>query len=344
MWVSLDPPDSERTVRRGDLIIDNDFQGYNKWKGHCDKIIGTTANVFAASCRGRAHAQRGKFRDDSFDMRHIEEPGWYILAVADGAGSAKYSRKGSEIACRITVNVIESKIKNGVFDDEFDADCEKIRNTFYGDPCEISIEKFCGKHLYHVLAEACVTARKEILQEVKEMNKTPDQKVSERDYHTTILLAICKKLKNGGWFIGSFGIGDGMIAIYSRESLSLMTIADSGDYAGETNFLASNRVWDVSNDPGKIIRRFKAVVVPDFTALFLMTDGVSDAIFPTEVMLNDTSIWTDFWMKLTKGEKNTFSKVDFSKKTAAKQLLKWLEFKVPGSHDDRTLIVLQPHQ
>ena len=341
MWIPQDPPESEMTIQRGECKIADD-PGYNKWKGHCDKIDGKSAKVFAASCRGRSHAQKRKFRDDSFDIRYIEESDWYVLAVGDGAGSAKYSRKGSEIACRVSVETIESKIRSGVFGDEFDNDCEKIRKAYYGETCELSIEKFCGKHLYHVLAEACVTARREIQEEVKEMNKTPEQTVSERDYHTTILLAICKKLENGDWFIGSFGIGDGVIAIHSPKSLNLMNVTDSGDYAGETSFLTSKKVWDVSDDPNKIIRRFKAVVVPDFTALFLMTDGVADAIFNTENMLQDTKVWAKFWTRLTKGEETAFSNINFRCKDAEQQLLEWLEFKVPGYHDDRTLIILQP--
>ena len=344
MWTSHDPPESELIVRRGGQIINNDPQGYHKWEGHTDNKFGATANVFAASCRGRSHAHNKKFRDDSFDIRYIDESGWYVLAVADGAGSAKYSRKGSEIACRISADIIETKIKKGEFNEEFDADCEKIRKDSYGVTCKKSVEKFCGKHLYHILAEACVNARNAILEEVNAMNQTPDQRVSERDYHTTILLTICKKLQNSEWFIGSFGIGDGMIAYYSPGSRDLMTVTDCGDYAGETTFLTTNQVWDVSDDPNKIIRRFKAVVVPDFTALFLMTDGVSDAIFPTEAMLDDSNTWDEFWKKLTKGEENSFSQVDFQSETAAQQLLEWLEFKVPGYHDDRTLIVLQPNK
>ena len=53
--------------------------------------------VIAASERGRSHANEGKFRDDHFLIKTGPEAnGWLFFAVADGAGSAKYSREGSK--------------------------------------------------------------------------------------------------------------------------------------------------------------------------------------------------------------------------------------------------------
>lgn len=66
-------------------------------------------DIVAASKRGRSHAQEGKPRDDYFRMEHMDN-GWYIMAVADGAGSAKYSRQGSKIACDEAVSYCMSKL------------------------------------------------------------------------------------------------------------------------------------------------------------------------------------------------------------------------------------------
>ena len=66
-------------------------------------------DIVAASKRGRSHAQEGKPRDDHFRMEHMDN-GWYIMAVADGAGSAKYSRQGSTIACDEAVSHCMSKL------------------------------------------------------------------------------------------------------------------------------------------------------------------------------------------------------------------------------------------
>jgi hypothetical protein len=66
-------------------------------------------DIVAASKRGRSHAQEGKPRDDHFKLKHMDN-GWYIISVADGAGSAKFSREGSQIACNIVVDYCQSQL------------------------------------------------------------------------------------------------------------------------------------------------------------------------------------------------------------------------------------------
>ena len=70
-------------------------------KDHTDhkRVVGPLRNIIAASKRGRAHAHSGTFRDDDFSIQFNESTGWYMIAVADGAGSAQYAREGARIAC-----------------------------------------------------------------------------------------------------------------------------------------------------------------------------------------------------------------------------------------------------
>jgi hypothetical protein len=72
---------------------------------------GPRKDIVAASQRGRSHAQEGKARDDHFKLIYCDESDWYIIAVADGAGSAKCFRKGSEIACETVVGHCLEKLK-----------------------------------------------------------------------------------------------------------------------------------------------------------------------------------------------------------------------------------------
>ena len=53
--------------------------------------------LVVASKRGRSHAHQGGARDDDFYTLPLPND-WQVIAVADGAGSAKFARKGSEIA------------------------------------------------------------------------------------------------------------------------------------------------------------------------------------------------------------------------------------------------------
>ena len=66
--------------------------------------------VIAASVRWRSHANVGKPRDDAFHFAFDKNSGWNFVAVADGAGSAKYSRKGSELATQTVVKELQEKL------------------------------------------------------------------------------------------------------------------------------------------------------------------------------------------------------------------------------------------
>ncbi len=81
--------------------------------------------------------------------------------------------------------------------------------------------------------------------------------------------------------------------------------------------------------------RIRMSIVPDFTALMLMTDGISDPFFETDANLERKEKWDGLWADLCRT-------VDFSddNENAAGQLLDWLDFWSPGNHDDRTIAIL----
>jgi hypothetical protein len=66
-------------------------------------------HLVVASKRGRSHANVGSFRDDDYAFKHFEDTGWSVVAVSDGAGSAKLSREGSRIATTEIINYFEQK-------------------------------------------------------------------------------------------------------------------------------------------------------------------------------------------------------------------------------------------
>ncbi len=75
-------------------------------KPHMDsqRRVEREMELIAASRRGRSHANNGTFRDDDFKLTIGGD--YYLVSVADGAGSATYSREGS----RITVNKFSDSI------------------------------------------------------------------------------------------------------------------------------------------------------------------------------------------------------------------------------------------
>lgn len=277
-------------------------------------------DIVAASKRGRSHAQEAKPRDDHFKMAHLEN-GWYIMAVADGAGSAKYSREGSRIACETVIKHCEEELaKCQSFEDNI--------NLWHLDQGSVEAGKLISADVYRIVGNAALKAHRAINEEAKL------QQIPSKAYATTLLLAICKKF-DFGWFVASFWVGDGAMCLYDQEShtSSLLGDPDEGEYAGQTRFLT---MTDIFSDPKEFYGRLKCKIVPDFTALFLMTDGVSDPKFETDANLNNPDKWDALWNDLKENG------VDLSddNEAAKEQLLNWLDFWSPGNHDDRTIAIL----
>ncbi|MDR0688571.1 MAG: protein phosphatase 2C domain-containing protein [Prevotellaceae bacterium] len=274
-------------------------------------------DMVAASQRGRSHAIEGKPRDDDFLLYFDEEAEWYVMVVADGAGSAQFSRKGSQIACQTVIEVCQEKIaaKKGDF--------SKLKAT--------EQKNEIGKILQEIISNAVFSAHKTIETEAKEKGRPI------KDYATTLLVSLCKKF-DYGWFVGAWWVGDGGIGIYRKEPeyLKVLGEPDGGEFAGQTRFLTMPDIIQK-----ELYTRIRFDVVEDFTALILMTDGVTDPKFETDANLNRIEKWHALWDDLNGSNEDSVS-VAFSddSEQVAEQLLRWLDFWSKGNHDDRTIAIL----
>lgn len=279
-------------------------------------------DIVAASKRGRSHAQEAKPRDDHFRIEHMDN-GWYIMAVADGAGSAKFSRKGSQIACDEAVNNCMVQLSNcKAFEDAI------CKYDHLKAAAEEEARKEVGNFIYNIVGLAAFNAHKAINTEAAVSKQNP------KLYATTLLLTICKRFSYG-WFIASFWVGDGAICLYNRDehTAKILGIPDEGEYAGQTRFLTMPEIF---KDATSFYKRLRFNIVKDFTALFLMSDGVSDPKFETDANLNNPAKWDALWDDL---KQNGVDLTD-DNEAAKEQLLDWLDFWSPGNHDDRTIAIL----
>lgn len=283
-------------------------------------------NIVVASKRGRSHAHEARPRDDDFAIDYIEESGWYISIVADGAGSAKYSRKGSQIACKTAKSIIREKLLNNKdLEHKILLSIEKFLNK--ENEAFISLKNDLRRELYKILPYAVIKAKESI--KIESLNI---ENSSIRDYSTTIMISICKNI-NGFWFIAGFGVGDGGICVYKNKSISSLSVADSGEFAGQTRFITMNEIYSSYES---LEARIKLTLVKDFKAIFLMTDGISDPKFETDANFVSPEKWNEFVTDIS-------SEVDFSQddlNLVSEQLMKWLDFWSPGNHDDRTIAVI----
>ena len=293
-------------------------------KSHTDsfQLENEEALVIGASRRGRAHAHKGDFRDDDFHIDQVGNSGWYVLAVADGAGSAKFSREGSRLAVKETAAKL-----NELVDGEFTATIAEQLNALAAnnDP---QVAQNLRLQLYDSLVGAVFDGYKAILREADQ------QGAAQRDYATTLLLTVTRKFPQG-WFIASYWVGDGCIGVYrERDSVQLLGTPDGGEFAGQTRFFTMQEIW---KDAQTILNRLQIALVPDFTGLFLMTDGISDPKFQTDYNLQQVPKWDEFWTDLQ-------NSVDFGHTGPGRdeELLEWLNFWSQGDHDDRTLVIMTP--
>jgi serine/threonine protein phosphatase PrpC len=289
---------------------------------------GPRKDVVAASQRGRSHAQEGKPRDDHFKLHHCEDSDWYIIAVADGAGSAKYSRKGSEIACETVVDFCKEHLQNCT---EFE---DKIR-AYHNAENEEEARKQMANIIYSIIGNAAFKAQKNI-KEAAETNSAV-----AKDMATTLMFAICKKFEFG-WFVASYWVGDGAMCLFNQEkqTFKLLGIPDEGEFSGQTRFLTMPEIFI---DAQAVMSRLRFSIEEDFTALMLMTDGISDPMFETENNLNSYDKWNEFWTKLKTGfSEDNIPGVELvdDNEEAKNQLLRWMDFWSPGNHDDRTIAIL----
>jgi len=277
------------------------------------------------SKRGRNHAHEAKPRDDSFKFHYNKKSGWGIIAVADGAGSAKYSRKGSEIACETVIEFFKNIEK------------EKFQKI------ETSIQNFLSEEtdenrneLSSLLSTQLVSAAHTAQENIKE--EATKKETGIKDFSTTLIFALIKKYDNK-YLITSFWVGDGGIGIYNKDKneVTVLGTPDSGKFAGQTRFLTMSEIFADSS----VYNRVKLKVVEDFTALILMTDGVTDAKFQTDANLNKIEKWNELWEDLN-GNNQDNGKVGFEKpiEEAEQNLMTWLDFWSTGNHDDRTIAIL----
>ncbi len=276
-------------------------------------------SIAAASKRGRSHAMTAKFRDDDFDLKYDIESQWYVLAVADGAGTAKFSRKGSQIACETVVASCFEQLATQSLE------LDKLAETFAKEN-PVDVCKKITKILHGIISSSVIKAYQDIELEAEHFVGLPD------DYATTLLLSVCKRF-DFGWLVGAFGVGDGAICVYNNDTwyTKLLNIPDGGECSPPKRYLTTPGIAE----PVEVARRINIAIVQDFSALFMMTNGISDPKFETDTNLQYFEMWNRFWKDIT-------SEVDFThqNKNVGEKLLKWLDFWTPGKHDDRTIIVV----
>jgi len=284
-------------------------------KDHIDSrlIQGDDYQILAASRRGRSHEHAGSFRDDDFHIARDPDSGWDLILVADGAGSAPFSREGSRLAVSAAGDHLSASLAG-----EMGTRVDEALAGWAEDPQETA--RAIGTEFHYLFHKAAQLAVQSIEREAETRGAAP------RDYATTLLAAAIRRL-DGEIFLASFWMGDGAIAAYGpRGRVRLMGTPDGGEFAGQTRFLDRASISDQGFAKRIGIGRFA-----DLNAVLLMTDGVSDPRFETDNGLSDPVRWDALWDDLIPLLESP---------DPERRIAEWLGFFSPGHHDDRTIALL----
>jgi hypothetical protein len=274
--------------------------------------------LFGASLRGRSHAHEGKCRDDHYSIKYFHQSGWWLSIVADGAGSAEFSRMGSQIACTRGQELFHEAIPTLESESFTRAIVDLSDNS--GIATKIILETlgnlFTRDIGYKVFAEIHAHAQ------------ASSHRV--KDYHTTFLISAWK-LTPKGWFVCAFAIGDGGIAVVEKSGVTPLSKGDGGEFSGETVFLTSQDIW---KDPEAIRERVKFGLFTQLEGIYAMTDGISDPKFGTDHNFCQPEKWSEFLSELDQHLEGS--------ERPEEKLLDWMNFWSLGDHDDRTLTIFKP--
>lgn len=282
-------------------------------------------HILVSCKRGRAHANVGSFREDDFTFKDLHS-GWSIVLVADGAGSAKISRKGSSIACNAVVEYFseDSAIERiKAFDELLDQHTNNIGED---------TQKKLNLYVYNELGKAALYVHKQL--EAFAVTAS----VPLKDLNTTLIFTLFKKYSSGYVFL-SFGVGDCPIAVLNKDltEVTLMNWIDVGEFGGGTRFITMPEIFQ-SN---QFATRFGFKLIDDFSYLMMMSDGIYDPKFVVEANLPDIEKWKELLADLNgKNDDGIKVELDTVNEEITNQFSAWMDFWSPGNHDDRTLAIV----
>lgn len=281
-------------------------------------------HILASSKRGRSHANVGSFREDDFSFAALPN-GWCLVVVADGAGSAKASRKGSVLACAAVVDY---------FMEPASADTMKVFDDLLQQPKNdaATTEKEIRLFVYNTLGKAVFQTHKKLEQFAAAEN------LSLKDLSSTLVFSLYKKYGDEYVFL-SFGVGDCPAAVLNKDvsEVTQLNWIDVGEFGGGTRFITMPEIF--KNE--KFASRFSFKRTGDFSYLFLMSDGIYDPKFVVESALPDIKKWKAFLADLGgRNEEGAAVQLSADNRDIETQFSAWMDFWSPGNHDDRTLVIV----
>jgi hypothetical protein len=242
------------------------------------EILANGFKIVAARARGKKHKHEGNYCEDWFEI--ARSGNWGIIAVADGAGSKRFSKIGARMACQAAVNYLVKLLQTHqiVSREKWSTDtfARHKNGQFYEQDIELTQKRLheALQAAYHAI-ETAYYAR---------TSKKTVRQTSVSDFATTLLLAVhtTVKYKTALYsLILACQVGDGMSAAIYKQNQPFSCVlgkVEKEGFCGETEFLTSStRKLERDYLSAKTFAFFSPM-----QALMVMTDGVSDDYYPPD--------------------------------------------------------------
>jgi hypothetical protein len=235
--------------------------------------------IIGARVRGKKHKHEGTNCDDWFEFGFSGS--WTIIAVSDGAGSKAFSRIGARESCRAALKELSDRLQDHALKarDDWAGPEEGKKGNFSED--DLAVIREALHSAMHKAYDAVAAKAQDLANSEAHKKVLGGRDVEIDDLSGTLLLAVHTTVVHEGVersFVMACQIGDGMLAaVDGNGQLNLMGIPDSGEFAGQTDFLTSRRKLESANLAGRTFAFFGPL-----NALMVMTDGVADDYFPND--------------------------------------------------------------
>lgn len=268
------------TLWKNKPIPTDEPEAYPEQKIECANV--GKFHVIGARVRGKKHKHEGTNSDDWFETGDADK--FTICVVSDGAGARKFSRIGAKYACVGAVADAKKHLTDYI---------KKHPNIYKNLSRELTSTSFqsTAADIAKIARNVVGLARKNVeiafdeRKHKKEYSELLKRPLELNDFASTILLTFATFLEDiGETFVISCQVGDGMTFAVNKDAkyediITLLGDADSGEFSGETEFLTSSKLDDITLQKKTKITRKKI----DY--IMSMTDGVADDYDPNKIHL-----------------------------------------------------------
>lgn len=280
--------------------------------------------LVGASIRGHRHRHLGLHREDDFQIKWSKRLGWSIMAVADGHPEAKFARKGSELASKVAVQVINKRLE--LFFSKYNEGIPQLLQA-QDEEGEKNLKAFLNFTLTTAIYNAFLYIKR-----FAESETLPLE-----EFSTSLKIAVAYPLGKKGYFIAGSTIGDGAIGIFHEKKHEIDIIRDrlpraeslgphlltNPSFAQKTKLLNENLSWWIKED---------------FSYVAMLSSGAVETLFFGEKAPEAPNSWKQYWRTL----KNQV----FHGKTESysEKLKNWLENPSENKDavEDRTIVIMTP--